>query len=267
MQILTHSPPCQSLTPDRVAPNHAQKGATLIVVLLFLILVMIAGAMSVKRSTTDLKLATSDQINTMLLQSADNANQKLETVITDYPKSVENRLGMFGYFMQRPETVGDEFIYCFHPDNAKVNTVTGGFIRLKNGGIRGKEQICKPDKADSFVNDRKISMVQVSVTRADVAADPNAEDFGSLTEGRDTNGYQGAVEKTKFDIRPTSLMPSYSDPDTCLKKSVVGSDNIVSCLTGKSVPHKTLYQQAVVEENTCTDLYRRYGGAGASKLC
>ena len=58
--------------------SHTQQGAVLIVVLLFLVLIIFAGVIAVKQSTTDLRLATSDQINTLLLQSADNANQNIE---------------------------------------------------------------------------------------------------------------------------------------------------------------------------------------------
>lgn len=59
----------------------SQQGAVLIVVLLFLVLIILAGVIAVKQSTTDLRLATSDQINTLLLQSADNANQNIEQSI------------------------------------------------------------------------------------------------------------------------------------------------------------------------------------------
>ena len=61
----------------KVSPS-SQQGAVLIVVLLFLVLIILAGVIAVKQSTTDLRLATSDQINTLLLQSADNANQSIE---------------------------------------------------------------------------------------------------------------------------------------------------------------------------------------------
>ena len=49
--------------------RRTEQGATLIVVLLFLVLIMIAGVIAVRQSNTDLKIATSDQINTVLLQS------------------------------------------------------------------------------------------------------------------------------------------------------------------------------------------------------
>ena len=58
--------------------SSSQQGAVLIVVLLFLVLIISAGVIAVRESTTDLRLSTSDQINTLLLQSADNSNQNIE---------------------------------------------------------------------------------------------------------------------------------------------------------------------------------------------
>ena len=81
-----------------------EQGATLIVVLLFLVLIMLAGVIAVKQSSTDLKIATSDQINTVLLQSSDSANQKLEMMLngssttTEY-KDVTSAAGVFGHFL------------------------------------------------------------------------------------------------------------------------------------------------------------------------
>ena len=48
-----------------VTLSSNQQGAVLIVVLLFLVLIILAGVIAVKQSTTDLRLSTSDQINTL----------------------------------------------------------------------------------------------------------------------------------------------------------------------------------------------------------
>jgi Tfp pilus assembly protein PilX len=69
--------------------RSSERGATLIVVLLFLVLIMLAGAIAVRQSNTNLKVATSDQINTVLLQSSDSANQKLEMMINGSPTTSE----------------------------------------------------------------------------------------------------------------------------------------------------------------------------------
>ncbi|GAF51919.1 PilX N-terminal domain-containing pilus assembly protein [Psychrobacter sp. JCM 18900] len=58
--------------------RQSQEGVTLIVVLMFLMLITLVGIIAVKRSTTDLKVATADQIDTFLLNSSDSANKRIE---------------------------------------------------------------------------------------------------------------------------------------------------------------------------------------------
>ena len=60
--------------------KKSQQGVTLIVVLLFLMLITLVGIMAVKRSTTDLKVATADQVDTFLLNSSDSANKRIEKI-------------------------------------------------------------------------------------------------------------------------------------------------------------------------------------------
>lgn len=75
-----------AIQPQRMLVAHqSQQGAALIVVLLILILIMLVGTMAVRQSTTNLKVATSDQINTLLLQSADGANIQLEQMVNGGP--------------------------------------------------------------------------------------------------------------------------------------------------------------------------------------
>lgn len=101
-----------------IVPSSHQQGAVLIVVLLFLVLIILAGVIAVKQSTTDLKLATSDQINTLLLQSADNANQNIEQSMNgssdaDAYDAMIARGGPFGYFILTDYSVEHEYVFCF----------------------------------------------------------------------------------------------------------------------------------------------------------
>ncbi len=87
-----HRYPTSSTVKDvKMTLNYRsnERGATLIVVLLFLVLIMLAGAIAVRQSSTDLKIATSDQINTVLLQSSDSANQKLEMMLNGSSTTTE----------------------------------------------------------------------------------------------------------------------------------------------------------------------------------
>ena len=107
--------------------RSGERGATLVVVLLFLVLIMLAGAIAVRQSTTDLKVATSDQINTVLLQSADSANQKLETMVNGSPssegyKDITSATGALGHFLLSEDNKINEFIYCFNPRTQRYLT-------------------------------------------------------------------------------------------------------------------------------------------------
>ncbi|WP_227681643.1 PilX N-terminal domain-containing pilus assembly protein [Psychrobacter glacincola] len=105
----------------------SQQGAVLIVVLLFLVLIILAGVIAVKQSTTDLRLATSDQINTLLLQSADNANQNIEQSINGSSSAsiyddMLSRSGPFGHFILDTSSTNHEYVF--------VSVLVVGFLTL-----------------------------------------------------------------------------------------------------------------------------------------
>ena len=74
-------------------PKHqltrSQSGATLIVVLMFLLLIIVVGVIAVRNSMTTLRLATSDQVDTLLLTTSDTANKNIENIINDPENSSE----------------------------------------------------------------------------------------------------------------------------------------------------------------------------------
>ena len=78
---------------------NSQNGATLIVVLMFLLLIVVVGAIAVRNSMTSLRLATSDQVDTLLLNTSDTANKNIENIINDpdYSSEKANILGSLGF--------------------------------------------------------------------------------------------------------------------------------------------------------------------------
>ncbi|MGP4715994.1 pilus assembly PilX family protein [Psychrobacter sp. T6-6] len=244
--------------------RHTERGATLIAVLLFLVLIMLAGAIAVRQSNTDLKIATSDQINTVLLQSSDSANQKLEMMLNGSSTSTEyldvtSASGVFGHFLLNDENATNEFIYCFNPRTKKYLTSnatvmvkgtaanpTAYWSGLNNG-------ICDYNSADGYTSARQTVVTQMSVTVAPV--DPNAERFGHMVIGKEIE--DRTSKKFTFDIRSASALPSYSEPkangDNCfaqtsIKDNVVGSKKSLSdCMLAADTPSKMLYERADVE--------------------
>lgn len=238
-------------------PN--QQGVALIVVLLFLILIMLAGVMAVRQSNTDLKTATADQINTTLLQSSDSANQKLEGVTngTTNAQSYNDAIsanGVFGSFILNAATTkNDEYVYCYNPRTLKFTKQYATVY--SNGGTTINNGICNYNNADSYTSARQTVMTQVSVTQT--PANANAEAYSHMVEGKDTENRSS--QKFRFDIRATSVLPAYNEPKdssgSCMNKSslpvttgtgtnTVLTSPILDCLHNSNTPSKMLYEQA-----------------------
>lgn len=256
-----------------------QQGAVLIVVLLFLVLIILVGVIAVRQSTTDLKLATSDQINTLLLQSADNANQNIEQGIngnsrSDIYKDMLSRTGPFGHFILDTNSTEHEYVFCFRPRRQffNINNVT---ITVPGGGFydgSSKTGYCDPAQSDDYVSARNASMTQINITQT--PPNENNEAFGSYTIGQDSN--EISSQAFMFDINSTAILPTYSgalgEAKKCFEKtskyeSVTNKqDTIAGCMAKAGVPSTVVYEQATVENQSkrtkCVDF-----GKGAGLLC
>ncbi|MGP5437231.1 pilus assembly protein PilX [Psychrobacter alimentarius] len=261
------------------AYRSTEQGATLIVVLLFLVLIMLAGVIAVRQSNTDLKIATSDQINTVLLQSSDSANQKLEMMLNGSPASAEYKdatsaAGVFGYFLLDDNNAGNEFIYCFNPRtkkyltaNATVKAPSGGLVNSLNNGI------CDHTTADGYTSARQTVMTQMSVTTT--PPNPNAERFGHVVIGKEIE--DRTSKRYKFDIRATSALPAYNEPKVgnskCFEKTsiklnvITGNTSLSECLLAASTPSKMLYEQADVENVSSSTVCTPFGRGSLDSKC
>lgn len=252
-----------------------ERGAVLIVVLLFLMLIILAGVIAVKQSTTDLRLATSDQINTLLLQSSDNANQNIEQSINgDSDKAIYNdmisRSGPFGHFMLNTDSINHEYIFCFRPrgqffDINKSSIITPSGSLTDNG-------YCNPAKSDDYISARNASMTQVNVALTPPSATNEA--FGSYTIGQDSS--EISSQAYTFDINSTAVLPAYADTSydnqDCFKQTSRlhtvsdAEDTIGGCMAKAGVPSMVIYEMASIENRSkrtkCVDF-----GKGSGKLC
>ena len=255
-----------------------QQGAVLIVVLLFLILIILAGVIAVKQSTTDLRLATSDQINALLLQSADNANQSIEQSINSNSKSevykdMMSRTGAFGYFILDTNGRDNEYVFCFRP-RGKFFDINKTTIALPDGSkvLGTSTGYCDTSRPVDYISERNASMTQVNIS----LTPPNANDeaFSNYTIGQDSA--EIASQAFTFDINSTAVLPAYADAkvgskncfeQTSRVRSVTDSDNTIGgCMAKAGVPSTVVYEQANVENlslrTKCVDF-----GKGSGKLC
>lgn len=255
-----------------------QQGAVLIVVLLFLVLIIMAGVIAVRQSTTDLKLSTSDQINTLLLQSADNANQNIEQSInsdssSDIYKDMLSRSGPFGYFMLDEKGRNNEYVFCFRPRDRFFN-INSTTIRTPDGSsvMPSTTGYCNPAKPADYVSNRNASMTQVSVSMTPPSA--TTESFTNYTLGQGTD----MVSSTAFlfDINNVSVLPAYGNTKVGSKdcfaqtsrpsSSTDKTDTISGCLSSAGVPNTTVYQKANVENQSLRTKCVNFG-KGAGVVC
>ena len=216
-----------------------QQGAALIVVLLFLVLIISAGTIAVRNSTTDLKLATSEQAETLLLTTADNTNKSIEQLvnidITDNEAVIQKNLalssaGMFGYFMNigAEENRGDQIVFCYRPrasyffrmNEATVIDPSGGSKLTTGASSSGG--FCRVSKAEDFSSARNNVMTQVAITRPSsgmVTAQPF--EFVPLEVSIQTNNTNSS--SPNFRLFSTSFLPGLTQAKEseilkCLKK-------------------------------------------------
>lgn len=258
-------------------PPSNQQGAVLIVVLLFLVLIILGGVIAVRQSTTDLKLATSDQINALLLQSADNANQNIEQSMNgssdaDAYDAMISRAGPFGHFILTDYSVENEYVFCFRPRDQLFN-INKTSIITPDGSLTSTGY-CRPSQADDYVSSRNTSMTQVNVALTPPSAGNEA--FGSYTIGQGSDSISSKA--FMFDINSTAILPSYGDTkvgdEDCFEQTsrlhtataTDYTDTIGGCMAKAGVPSKIIYEMAEVQNQSlrtkCVDF-----GKGAGLLC
>lgn len=262
--------------------KKSQQGVTLIVVLLFLMLITLVGIMAVKRSTTDLKVATADQVDTFLLNSSDSANKRIEKIFDndtdkDYKDAVIKGSGMFGYYLSEAGSANrdDQYIFCYNPRLASFAQLSQARIVKPNGGavMTTSSGYCDISESNSYASARSNVLTQVNITRASKAV-VGQGNFKSVTQGSGIQANEPSNESAVFNIRSTSILPSISNAsksqiNDCLKKPIDPSDgttkSLDECMKDEGIATKTLVQQAyvknVVDNTVC------YGfGVGSGKI-
>ena len=255
-----------------------QRGAVLIVVLLFLILIMLVGVIAVRNSSTDLKLATSDQINTVLLQSSDSVNNKIEMSVNGAPTSQEHKqimsfTGIFGYYILNSSADNDIIDFCYRPragffniDNAVIRRNAGKLVSNSTG-------YCDPTVPGDYTSARNTTMTQVMVK--DVSKEASTGAFTHMTLGSDTEAKTSKMHT--FDIYSTSVLPSYGNAKTdkiqdCFKKDASDNvDGVTKCMTDNNIPNKMLVEQVDVANIQSGEFCNFFGNgtnsANSSQLC
>lgn len=220
----------------------SQKGNTLIVVMIILVIVTVLGTIAIRQGLMSLKVATNSQAQSLLLQNSDTYFLKLEAASNVQKIINASKFGPIGYASQ-PENIGNEIAFCFTRESeqsfdtndvGKFNTTKSGanFIGLTKG-------FCDPSNASSFTSGRKAVMTQVAI-KVDNSPSSPLENF---VEGTDT---ELVNQPMRIRINVISMLPAIASdvPNStiinCLSKnpadSISGSATIVSCLKANNIP-------------------------------
>ncbi|STY93144.1 pilus assembly protein PilX [Moraxella bovis] len=236
--------------------NRHQQGVALVVVLVFLIMILSIGVIALRKSSTDLKVATADQMDNVLLQSSESANQKLEAIVNGsdqdvlYKRVVLSPLGSLGYFINDSNNMGDEFVYCFNPrtNDYLRNTATifrGTGMLENNGGI------CGQGDTFEYTSARQSVVTQVNLTQPRKSEENNENAFGFEHIPYGQSATLGEATVYDFEVHTTSLIPAYGTPGNCLtRRTTETNDTLMDCMADTGTPHKTIYQQVTVAQTS-----------------
>ncbi|MDO4427347.1 MAG: hypothetical protein Q4B88_04390 [Moraxella sp.] len=239
-----------------------QAGVALIVVLLFLILITIAGAIAVRQSMVDLKVATSDQAGVLMLNASDSVLSHIEQAAGSptaegYAQITSQQNGILGYFMlQGQEKIGHQLSFCYRPANTDLYSRDTAFIRpLGVNTLNQTNGFCNPASATDYISGRNTAMTQVVVTGIDNALLNNFQAFTTrVSIGDIGNSYVPQVQMNSVSLLPAMSSVGNDTVTECLRRPVgrvadygVSGPNMNECLKAAGVPANALVEEGVIE--------------------
>ena len=237
---------------------HTQSGVALIVVLLVLILIMIVGAVAVRQSTTDLKVATADQVNKLLFQANDAALLKVEKEDRILSAASRAKNDTLKGYISSSEREGHKISFCVRPRSTKLFSILEiSELNESNALLTDKDNgYCNPDNSNDYVSEGRV-ITQMTFVRPESSGIFSQEGSGTSSNNVEpaTTGVNAAIGCTTFIGYVTSVIPALSSAplgnansnDTtsiagCFKQMRTGPTTVDSCLTALSVPYQTQQQ-------------------------
>lgn len=219
-----------------------QSGIALVTVLLFLMLIMIIGAIAVRQANVDLNVAASDQVGTLLINNSDSVLAHVEIAAGDnknpqYGRIMSQTFGLLGYFTVNSESkVGHQVSTCYRPNSAEMFNKERAYIRQLGGAkYVSKDKSCNANSSGDYSSNRNTAMTQIIVRGL---RDENSDDFNSAARGT-TEGGIAPNASPKIQLNSVSVLPAMSDKS---------ADQIKDCL-GRPVGNATEYGFAATEKN------------------
>ena len=226
-----------------------QRGATLIVVLVMLILLTLVGTWAIRGSLTSLNIATNSQAQALLQQASDAIFFSLENQTSDDFTLTNMRIGdgMLAYVL-RPENKEKELVFCIRGGDANslegsrnASAVYWEGNQIKNSQL-GNVGFCKISRKSDFISGRSAVM-----TRVGIRADSSGLDWEHLLEGDDAQ-LSKTQQIQKVAVNVISIIPNLSessatDIQNCLSNytsfydSLAANKTVAECLKDHNVPY------------------------------
>lgn len=241
----------------------SQAGVALIIVLIVLLLISILGIIVLRKSTTDLQVATASQISQLMFQANDDAFGKVEKedrLRVASTSSTRNGLDTLQGYISRAgeDTFNAETVFCVRPRESalfRLDKITqkNNAGNILEGANRG---FCDPTNPNDYVNEGRV-MTQMTFVKLAQAKDVvPLSGHARSDESNDlaTNSSTQESPCVYFNGYSVSLVPSYTSSNVslgsststgtdtvagCLKQKI---DDIDKCLTDLGVPHNIQMQ-------------------------
>lgn len=225
-----------------------QKGSTLIVVLVMLVLLTIVGTWAIRGSLTSLNIATNAQAQALLQQSSDAVFYALENQTSDDLTLANMQIGdgMLAYIM-RDDNKGKELVFCMRGGDANTleGSRNGSVVYWEGSSIRntqlGTTGFCKLSRKSDFVSGRSAVMTRVAIRAASTGVD-----WEHMLEG-DDGEFSKTQKKQAVVVNVISMIPALSESSngevekclsdfTSFRDPTVDNRTVSDCLTGLNVP-------------------------------
>ena len=241
-----------------------QKGSTLIVVMIVLLMLTIVGVFAIRTAMTTLNIATNAQTNQLLSQSADAPINGLQNQNVG---TIRNLGSVIGFAIEDSKVEqGKEYIFCYRPTSPLrlANTISMAVARVGAGGAITAEgpaaAFC--DLSADFGSSREAVVTQVSVK---IPVDPPANSLPGdfLTQGN--NESEGQITQTgtvkqRIRITTTAIFPVYAanqaDAQACVRtrlndntdSATAGFVTVAQCLANLGVPVNSQMQEFYLQD-------------------
>lgn len=213
--------------------KNSQKGATLIVILMILLMITILGTYGVKQGLISLNISTNSQVQQLLIQNSDAALFALED-----PSQVSRQLytdGMFGYFYSA-DHASDELVFCYKGSTSNFYSLSNASAIASDGSVNkiGTSGYCT---ASSFATARSavLSQVYIKLKSSTSSSAPFVSVSEGTTVGESATNYSPiGISVTVISVLPSMANASTTQIQNCFKRS---SSGVSSCFKDLGIPY------------------------------